>query len=76
MGDEVRGKDMEASLRLLDLDQKKICTFCGKSGKIVDLCFCKHGYPSGLRPRDLPSMHNVIGAYCDDEDDKDCDDKK
>ena len=39
----------------------KMCTYCGKTGHTVDVCFWKHGFPPGSRPRELLSAHNVVG---------------
>ena len=47
----------------------KHCTFCGRPGHTVDVCFKKHGYPPGSRSREAATVHNVVGNEDDDKDD-------
>ena len=52
---------------------QKICTYCGRSGHTIEICYAKHGYPPGHprypgRPRfhdrnsSNASVNNTIGA--------------
>ncbi|XP_061356238.1 uncharacterized protein LOC133300683 [Gastrolobium bilobum] len=37
----------------------KVCTYCGKPNHIVDICYQKHGYPQGFKPKG-PSNANFV----------------
>ncbi|XP_050207369.1 uncharacterized protein LOC126656794 [Mercurialis annua] len=43
---------------------KPLCTFCGISGHTVDICFKKHGYPPGYKPRPrIQGYVNQVGEF-------------
>ncbi|XP_050221648.1 uncharacterized protein LOC126671875 [Mercurialis annua] len=54
-------------------NDKPMCSFCGASGHTIDICFKKHGYPPGFRPRVRPqSFVNQVGEYMVDYTQEDC----
>ncbi|MCI54550.1 hypothetical protein A2U01_0075800, partial [Trifolium medium] len=40
-------------------NSNKSCTFCGKSGHVIDICYRKNGFPPGFKYRDgsTPPKH-------------------
>ncbi|XP_050205811.1 uncharacterized protein LOC126655615 [Mercurialis annua] len=43
---------------------KPMCTFCGFSGHTVEICFKKHGYPPGYKPRPrVQGYVNQVGEF-------------
>ncbi|KFK31542.1 hypothetical protein AALP_AA6G125900 [Arabis alpina] len=49
--------------------ERPMCSFCGRVGHVVDLCYKKHGYPTGFKPKQRfekqsSSMANItVGNY-------------
>ena len=41
----------------------KVCTYCGRTGHTIDVCYAKHGYPPGhSRYPGRPHYHSCVSA--------------
>ena len=38
----------------------KVCTFCGKTGHTVEVCYRKHGFPPNFKFKNQSAAHNVL----------------
>lgn len=49
---------------------RKLCTFCGRTSHMVDVCYRKHGFPPNSRFENSPGAINMIEEHFDlkDED--------
>ena len=59
----VRGKVVAKVKEVKEGGNPPMCSFCGKSGHLVDTCYKKHGYPPHLKQKYGDMCNTLIIPY-------------